>query len=448
MATYDYDLFVIGAGSGGVRASRIAASHGAKVAVAEEYRVGGTCVIRGCVPKKMLVYGSMFAEELEHAANYGWTIGEASFDWGKLRDFVAADVDRIEALYGKTLESHKVETFHERATVTGPHSVRLASGKEITAKYILVAVGGWPITPDFPGAEHCITSNEVFELPEQPKRLVVQGAGYIALEFAGVFDALGSHVTVVNRSETILRHYDEGIVERLLHIAMMRGIDFRMHCEISKVEKQKDGSLLVYTGKGDPIHADQVLIATGRKPNTAGLGLEKAGIELGENDQIPVDESNKTSCDSIYAVGDVTDRIQLTPVAIREGHAFADSVFGGNPRTVNYDNIPSAVFSQPPIAGVGMTEAKARAIYGNVKVFSSEFRPMKNIFSDAPERGLYKMIVDEASDKILGIHMIGPESPEILQVAAIALTAGLTKQAFDDTVALHPSMAEELVLLK
>ncbi len=248
--------------------------------------------------------------------------------------------------------------------------------------------------PDFPGAEHCITSNEVFNLSEQPKRLVVQGAGYIAMEFAGVFNAIGSHVTVVNRTETILRGYDEGIVERLMHIAMMRGIDFHMHCQIAKVEKQADGSLLVHTGRGDPIHADQVLIATGRKPNTAGLGLESAGIELGEKGEIPVDEYNKTSCDSIYAVGDVTDRIQLTPVAIREGHAFADSVFGGKPRTVDYENVPSAVFSQPPLARRRADRERRRATtYGNVKVYSSDFRPMKNIFSDSPERGLYKMIV-------------------------------------------------------
>lgn len=448
MPEYDYDLFVIGAGSGGVRASRIAASHGARVAVAEEYRVGGTCVIRGCVPKKMLVYGSMFAEELEHAGNYGWTIGEKSFDWARLRDFVNADVDRLEGLYGKTLESHNVERFLERATITGPHGVKLASGREISAEYILVATGGWPAMPDFPGAEHCISSNEVFHLEQQPGRLVIQGAGYIAMEFAGVFNALGSHVSVINRSEVILRGYDEGIVERLLRIAMMRGIDFRMNCTIKSVERQEDGSLLVDTGNGDPIHADQVLIATGRKPNTDGLGLENAGIELGERGEIPVDDDNKTICDSIYAVGDVTDRIQLTPVAIREGHAFADTIFGDNPRKVDYENIPSAVFSQPPLAGVGLTEREARNTYGNVKIYSSDFRPMKNIFSEQAERGLYKMIVDEASEKILGIHMIGPEAPEILQIAAVAVKAGLTKQAFDDTVALHPSMAEELVLLK
>jgi len=448
MSEFDFDLFVIGAGSGGVRAGRIAASHGAKVAIAEEHRVGGTCVIRGCVPKKMLVYGSMFAEELGHADNYGWTIGEKSFDWETLRKFVMDDVDRLEGLYGKTLASHDVKLFAERATITGPNCVKLASGEEVTAKYILVATGGWPAKPEFPGVEHCITSNEVFHLPEQPKCLVVQGGGYIAMEFAAIFNALGSDVNVINRSDKLLRSYDVQIVERMLHIAMERGIDFHLNSSIEKVEKTDDGCFLVSTGSENPIRADQVLIATGRVPNTRGLGLENAGIELDEKGAIPVDEYNQTSCDSIYAVGDVTNRVQLTPVAIREGHAFADSVFGGNPRTIDYDHIPSAVFSQPPLAGVGMTEAEAKAAYGSVKVYSSDFRPMKNIFSPHPERGLYKMVVDEVTEKILGIHMIGPESPEIMQVAAVALKAGLTKQAFDDTVALHPSMAEELVLLK
>ncbi len=448
MSGFDYDLFVIGAGSGGVRAARISASHGAKVAIAEEYRVGGTCVIRGCVPKKMLVYGSMFAEELGHAENYGWTIEGKSFDWTKLRDFVNADVDRLEGLYGKTLESHAVEVFAERATVTGPNSVKLASGREITAGHILVAVGGWPAMPDFPGVEHCISSNEVFHLDQQPRCLMVVGGGYIAMEFAGVFNALGSEVTVVNRSDRILRGYDQQIVERMLHIAMGRGITFRMNSLIKSVAKDEDGCLLVDLGEANPVKVDQILIATGRNANTAGLGLDAAGIQLAENGAIPVDEFNRTACPTIYAVGDVTDRVQLTPVAIREGHAFADTVFGNNPRTVDYENIPSAVFCQPPLAGVGMTEQQAKQKYGNVKVYSSEFRPMKNLFSPHAERGLYKMIVDEASEKILGIHMIGPESPEILQIAAVALKAGLTKQAFDDTVALHPSMAEELVLLK
>jgi glutathione reductase (NADPH) len=448
MAEFEYDLFVIGAGSGGVRAARISASHGARVAIAEEHRVGGTCVIRGCVPKKMLVYGSMFAEELGHAENYGWSVEGKSFDWPTLRDFVNGDVDRLEGLYGKTLESHSVELFAERATIAGPNTVRLASGREVTARYILIAVGSWPAMPDFPGVEHCISSNEVFHLEQQPKCLMVVGGGYIAMEFAAIFNALGSEVTVVNRTDRILRSYDEQIVDRMLHIAMGRGIDFKMHSQIQSVEKTDDGCLLVDLGGANKQRVDQVLIATGRTPKTAGLGLENAGIELGAKSEIKVDEYNRTSCPSIYAVGDVTDRVQLTPVAIREGHAFADTVFGNNPRTIDYALIPSAVFSQPPLAGVGLTEAEARRTYGNVKVYSSDFRPMKNIFSPHPERGLYKMIVDEASQKVLGIHMIGPESPEILQVAAVALKAGLTKQAFDDTVALHPSMAEELVLLK
>ncbi|WP_095011232.1 glutathione-disulfide reductase [Tsuneonella mangrovi] len=448
MAEYDYDLFVIGAGSGGVRASRVAASHGAKVAVAEEYRVGGTCVIRGCVPKKMLVYGSMFAEELGHAERFGWTVEGKSFDWPTLRDFVNRDVDRLEGLYGQTLDNHGVEVIPERATITGPHGIRLASGREVTAKVILVATGAHPTMPDFPGVEHCITSNEMFHLAEQPRCLMVVGGGYIALEFAGIFQALGSEVTVANRTDRILRGYDEQIVERMLHVAMGRGINFRMHSLIQKVEKADDGCLLVDSGETNPVKVDQVLIAIGRAPNTAGLGLETAGVDLGKHGAIKVDEYNRTSCESIYAVGDVTDRVQLTPVAIREGHAFADTVFGDNPRTIDYHAIPSAVFSQPPLAGVGLTESQARATYGNVKVYSSDFRPMKNIFSDHPERGLYKMIVDATSGKILGIHMVGPESAEVMQAAAVAVKAGLTKADFDATVAIHPTMAEELVLLK
>ncbi len=448
MAEFDYDLFVIGAGSGGVRASRIAASHGAKVAVAEEFRVGGTCVIRGCVPKKLLVYASHFAHSLHDAPTYGWTIEGQSFDWNKLRDFVASDVDRLERAYTSTLDSNKVEHFHERATVAGPNTVRLASGCEITAKVILIAVGAWPVMPDFAGVEHCITSNEVFHLPELPKRVVIQGAGYIALEFAGVFNALGSQVTVVNRSDKILRGYDHDLTDRLLPILRARGIEFGFNRPIRAVEKQADGSLLVHAGEGDPIAADVVLVATGRRPKTDGLGLESVGIALGSNGEIPVDAYNQTACPSIYAVGDVTDRVQLTPVAIREGHAFADTVFGNMPRTTAYDHIPSAVFTQPPIASVGLTEAAARADFAEVKVFKSDFRPMQNMFSEVAERGYYKLVVDGETDRVLGVHMLSPDAPEILQAAAIAVKAGLTKAQFDATVALHPSMAEELVLMR
>lgn len=448
MAEFDYDLFVIGAGSGGVRASRIAASHGAKVAVAEEFRVGGTCVIRGCVPKKLLVYASHFAHSLHDAPTYGWTIEGKSFDWAALRDFVASDVDRLERAYTSTLDSNKVDHFHERATFAGPHSVRLASGREITAKVILVAVGAWPVMPQFEGVEHCITSNEVFHLPALPRRVVIQGAGYIALEFAGVFNALGSAVTVVNRSEKILRGYDHDLTDRLLPIMQGRGIEFAFNRAISRVEKQADGTLLVHAGEGEPIAADVVLVATGRRPKTDGLGLEQVGIVVGPNGEIPVDDYNQTACPSIYAVGDVTDRVQLTPVAIREGHAFADTVFGSMPRTTAYDHIPSAVFTQPPIAAVGLTEADARAQFASVKVFKSDFRPMQNMFSATAERGYYKLVVDGESDRVLGVHMLSPDAPEILQAAAIAVKAGLTKAQFDATVALHPSMAEELVLMR
>ena len=445
--TYDYDLFVIGAGSGGVRASRVAASHGARVAVAEEHRIGGTCVIRGCVPKKLLVYGSHFAEELQDAAHYGWTVEKTTFDWNVLRDTVLKDVDRLNEAYTATLENHGVERFLERATVTGPHSVKLAGGREITARVILIATGAWPVVPEFPGSDLCITSNEVFHLPKLPRRVVIQGAGYIALEFAGIFNALGCTVTVVNRSDAILRGYDESLRDRLLQITMARGIQYRFNCPIERIEKANDCYSVKLAGH-DPFAADAVLIATGRRPNTRGLGLESAGIALGGHGEVTVGDDNRTSCASIYAVGDVTNRVQLTPVAIREGQAFADSVFGEKPHTVDYSCIPSAVFSQPPLAGVGLTEGQARNKYGSIRVFSSDFRPMKNVFAERQERGLYKLIVDSATDKILGLHMIGPDAPEILQAAAIAVRAGLTKADFDATVALHPSMAEELVLMR
>ena len=448
MATYDYDLFVIGAGSGGVRASRVSAGYGARVAVAEEHRVGGTCVIRGCVPKKLLVYGSHFAEELQDARHYGWTVEGMKFDWTTLRDTVLRDVDRLEGLYKQTLENNSVEHFAERATITGPHSIKLSGGREVTAQVILVAVGAWPVLPEFPGVEHCITSNEVFHLPELPRRIVIQGAGYIALEFAGIFNALGSEVTVVNRSDAILRGYDETLRDRLLQITMARGITYRFNCPITEVERLERGCLSVTVGQHDPFEVDAVLVATGRKPKTEGLGLENAGVALGTRGEISVDEYNRTTCESIYAVGDVTDRVQLTPVAIREGQAFADTVFGGSPRTIGYDCIPSAVFSQPPLAGVGLTESQARQKHGNVKIFTSDFRPMKNVFAERHERGLYKLVVDANTDRVLGVHLIGPEAPEILQAAAIAVRAGLTKADFDATVALHPSMAEELVLMR
>ncbi|HWW58881.1 MAG TPA: glutathione-disulfide reductase [Sphingopyxis sp.] len=448
MSEFDFDLFVIGAGSGGVRASRIAASYGARVAVAEEYRVGGTCVIRGCVPKKLLVYGAHFAEDLKDARKFGWDVPDCKFDWNRLRDNVLAEVDRLEGLYGQTLDNHKVTVLRTRATVIGPQKVRLADGQEISAERILIATGGWPHVPEFPGSEHAITSNEVFHLETLPKRVVIAGGGYIANEFAGIFNEFGSKVTIVNRGDTILRGYDEQIRDRLLQISMTKGIDFKFNAPFQSIAKNDDGSLTVHLEGSDPIEADAVLMATGRVPNTKGLGLEEAGVELDSQGAIKVDDRNQSSVPSIFAVGDVTNRIQLTPVAIREGHAFADTFFGGKPTVVDYANVPSAVFSHPPIGAVGMTEAEARNKLGSIRTYTSDFRAMKNVLAGRNERALYKMIVNAATDQVVGLHMIGPDAPEILQAAAIAVKAGLTKADFDATVALHPSMAEELVLLK
>lgn len=448
-AEYDFDLFTIGAGSGGVRASRVAAAHGAKVAVAEEYRVGGTCVIRGCVPKKMLVYGAHFAEDLEDAKAFGWTIEGKSFDWASLRDAVQTDVTRLEGLYGQTLGNHEVTIFNERATITGDHQITLASGQVVTAKYILVATGARPYVPVFPGSEHVITSNEAFHLETLPRRILIAGGGYIANEFAGIFNEFGCKVTIANRSDTILRSYDASVRDRLLQISMVKGIAFLFHAEFESIEKQDDGTLLVKLTGQEPCEYDAVMVATGRVPNIEGLGLETVGVETGKRGEIIVDAFSRTNVDYVYAVGDVTDRVQLTPVAIREGQAFADSVFGGvEPYAVDHSCVPSAVFSHPPIAAVGLTEGEARNQLGNIKVFQSDFRPMKNVVAGRNERSLYKMIVDAANDRIVGIHMIGPEAPEIMQAAAIAVKAGLTKADFDATVAIHPTMAEELVLFK
>ncbi|WP_374296151.1 glutathione-disulfide reductase [Sphingomonas sp.] len=449
MSDYDYDLFVIGAGSGGTRASRVAAAHGAKVAVAEEYRVGGTCVIRGCVPKKLLAIGAHFAEDLSDAKRFGWQVpDQCEFSWPTLRDNVLAEVDRINGAYTNTLESHGVEIINQRAVVTGPNSVRLADGTEKTAGKILIAVGAHPAVPECEGHDLGITSNEAFHLPAVPKRILIAGAGYIANEFAGIFHQLGAHVILMNRSKEILRGYELAIRDRLLQISMMKGIEFRFDATFQGIEKLDDGCLQVSMANHEPVVVDCVMFATGRVPNTHGLGLESAGVELDDKGAIKVDEANRSTCDSIYAVGDVTNRIQLTPVAIREGQAFADTVFGNKPTSVDYDCIPSAVFSHPPIAGVGMTEAEAKSKLGSVKVYSSDFRPMKNVLAGRDERALYKMVCDSETDRILGLHMIGPDVPEILQAAAIAVKAGLTKAQFDATVALHPTMAEELVLMR
>jgi glutathione reductase (NADPH) len=448
MASYDYDLFVIGAGSGGTRASRVAAAHGAKVAVAEEYRVGGTCVIRGCVPKKLLVYGAHFAEDLADARRFGWNVPDCEFDWKVLTRNVFEEVDRINSAYTDTLKNNGVEIILDRATITGPHELRLGDGRTVTAKTILVATGATPSVPNCPGHELGITSNEAFHLESVPKRILIAGAGYIANEFAGIFHQFGAHVTLINRTDVILRGYDEQIRDRLLQISMMKGLEFRFHADFQGIEKMDDGCLKVSMSGHEPAIVDCVMFATGRDPNTAGLGLETAGVKLDAKGAIVVDDDNRSTCDSIFAIGDVTNRIQLTPIAIREGQAFADTFFGNKPTKVDYENVPSAVFSHPPMAGVGLTESQAKNKFGSVKVYTSDFRPMKNVLAGRNERSLYKMVCDSETGRILGLHMIGPDAPEILQAAAIAVKAGLTKDDFDQTVALHPTMAEELVLLR
>ncbi|WP_375270933.1 glutathione-disulfide reductase [Sphingomonas sp.] len=449
MADYDYDLFVIGAGSGGTRAARVSAAHGAKVAVAEEYRVGGTCVIRGCVPKKLLVYGAHFAEDLKDAKRFGWQVpDQCAFDWKTLTSNVFEEVDRINRAYTTTIENSGGEIIHQRATISGPNEVTLADGTKKTAKTILVAVGAHPMVPECPGYEHGITSNEAFHLDEVPRRILIAGAGYIANEFAGIFHQLGAHVILMNRSKEILRGYDLQIRDRLLQISMMKGLEFRFDATFQGIEKNDDGCLTVSMANHEPATVDVVMFATGRLPNTRGLGLESAGVEVDELGAIKVDADNRSTCPSIYAVGDVTNRIQLTPIAIREGQAFADNLYGGKSTRVDYDCVPSAVFSHPPIGAVGMTEAEARQKLGSVRVYSSDFRPMKNVLANRDERALYKMVCDGETDRVVGIHMIGPDCPEIIQAAAVAVKAGLTKAQFDACVALHPTMAEELVLMK
>ncbi len=446
---YDYDLFTIGAGSGGVRASRVAAAHGARVAVAEEYRVGGTCVIRGCVPKKMLVYGAHFAEDLVDCQKFGWEIEKKSFNWIKLRDNVLADVDRLERAYTETLENHDVTIFPERAQITDSHEITLASGQKVTAKYILVATGARPRRPECEGEEYAITSNETFHLEKIPETILIAGGGYIANEFAGIFNELGSKVTIVNRGDQLLRSYDEELRDRLLQISIMKGIEFKFNARFEFIKPCEQGGYNVKLTGHEKLTFDQVMFATGRSPNTQGLGLETVGVETGEGGEIKVDKFSKSNVDYIYAVGDVTDRVQLTPVAIREGQAFADSLFGdGEPYFVDHSCIASAVFSHPPIAAVGMTESEAKAQLGSVKIYHSDFRPMKNVLAGRNERSLIKMVCEGDSGRIVGIHMIAPDAPEMMQAAAIAVKAGLTKADFDATTAIHPTMAEELVLMR
>ncbi len=449
MAEFDFDLFVIGAGSGGVRAARIAASHGARVAIAEEYRVGGTCVIRGCVPKKLLVYASRFSEDFEDAAGFGWSVPETTFDWGALIGAKDKEISRLEAAYRATLDKYKVSIFPERATCASPHEVRLSgSGRSVTAKTILVATGGHPnVDRKLPGIEHVITSNEAFHLKELPRRIVIAGGGYIAIEFACIFHGLGSEVTLIYRGEKILRGFDEDLRDALAAAMSARGIRIINGQVFTSIEKTASGLVGTITG-GERLEADQIMFAIGRSPNARGLGLENLGVAFDPAGAIVVDGASQTAVPSIYAVGDVTNRVNLTPVAIREGHAFADTVFGGKPWRVDYATIPTAVFSTPEIGTVGFTEHEARAQYGSVDIYKGSFRPMKAILAGRDERMHMKLVVEAATGRVLGVHVLGSDAAEIVQMAAIAVRMGAKKSDFDQTMALHPSAAEELVTLR
>lgn len=454
MADYDFDLFVIGAGSGGVRAARLAAMSGAKVAVAEEYRVGGTCVIRGCVPKKFMVYASEVTSQLKTAQGYGWTIGEAQFDWKGFIHDKDVEIARLSGIYVTNLQKAGANLLHGRAQVIDAHTVEVLPKEgskdagTYTARKILIATGGRPVKPDFPGAEFGITSDEAFHLPTLPKSIMIVGGGYIAVEFAGIFAGLGVQTTLLYRGANILRGFDDDVRSHLTDELGKRGVKVVLGCSHKSIEKAEDGTLLSALSNDLTFETEAVMFATGREPYVQGLGLEKAGVKLNERGAIAVDAHSKTNVDSIWAVGDVTDRINLTPVAIREGAAFAQTEFYNNPTTFDHDMVASAVFSQPPVGAVGMTEAEARHAFGAVDIYRSVFRPMKIVFYGGQERCLIKLVVKQDDQKVVGVHMVGPDSPEIIQMAAIAVKMGVTKAQWDSTCAVHPTLAEELVTMR
>jgi len=446
---YDYDLFVIGAGSGGVRAARVAAELGARVAVAEEDRVGGTCVLRGCVPKKLLVHSSHFSEAVEDAVGFGWTVDGVRFDWPTLRDNVQADLAWLSGIYIRNLEASGAELIRSRAVLEDAHTVRLlAEDRTVTARYILVATGGWPALPDsVEGIEHAVSSNEMFTLERQPRRLLVVGGGYIAVEFAGVFRGLGSDVTVLLRGPEILRGFD-GDIRRSVHAGMVkRGIEVACGDTVAAIERQ-DGSLRAATRNGRHIEADTILFATGRRPNSRGMGLEEAGVTLGEGGAIKVDAFSRTNVDNIYAVGDVTDRKNLTPVAIREGHAVADNLFAGTAIRIDYDCIPTAVFSQPEAGTVGLTEEEAIVRHPAVDIYRASFKPLHSRVAGRDERMVVKLVVDADTDRVLGFHAVGLGAGEMAQLVGIAVKMKATKADFDATMAVHPTQSEEIVTMR
>jgi glutathione reductase (NADPH) len=448
LAEYDYDLFVIGAGSGGVRAARLASELGARVGVAEEYRVGGTCVIRGCVPKKLLVYGSQYGSDFVDAHAFGWTCQDLRFDWPTLIHNVKREVDRLNGVYTRTLERAGVDRFLTRAVLEGPHEVKLADrDATLSAKTILVATGSRPMIPDLPGKEHLISSNECFELEQLPGSIVIIGAGYIGMEFASIFAGFGVAVTVLYRGDQVLRDFDMELRDGLAEAMRNRGVDLRMETDVATVEKEGSG-YRVRLKRGDSVAADLVMAATGRLPNTMGMGLEKVGVELGWDGRLVVDEFSKSAVDNIYAVGDVTHRLNLTPVAIHEATAFAETLFNNSPTPVDHTFIPTAVFSQPEIGTVGLTEEKVREMYRSVDIYKANFRPLRSMISGRDEKMLMKLVVDKESDKVVGCHILGGDAAEIVQMAAIAVRLGATKAQFDATMALHPSAAEEFVTMR
>ena len=447
MSQYDYDLFVIGAGSGGVRAGRMSAGFGARVGICEDMRVGGTCVMRGCVPKKLLVYGAHFHEEIEDAQAYGWDVDAASatLDWPHLIAKKDAELERLEGVYHTLLNNAGVELINGRGKLIDNHSVEVA-GKTVTADKILIATGGWPSMPEIPGIEHVITSNEALDLKELPKRMIIVGGGYIAVEFAGVFNGAGVDVTEIIRAPNILRGFDEDVRDHLRAEMEKKGITIRSETVIDTIEKTADGYKVTVNGD-EIIETDLVMYATGRTPKTENLGLETVGIELDRGRAIVVNDAYQTSVDNIYAIGDVTNRVNLTPVALAEGMAVANALFNNAPRSVDYDFIPSAVFSHPPIGSVGFTEEQAREA-GPIDVYLSTFKPMKHTLSGRDERGLMKLIVEQKTDRVVGLHLVGPDTPEIAQGFAVAMKAGATKAHFDATVGIHPTAAEELVTMR
>ena len=448
MADYDYDLFVIGAGSGGVRAARVAAMSGAKVAVAEEDRVGGTCVIRGCVPKKFMVYASEYSRSFETARGFGWDIGDTAFDWPRFLMAKDNEIARLSGIYVRNMQNAGAELIHGKARVKGPHTVAIEGHGEVTAQRILIATGGRPWMPkDLPGVEHAISSNEAFHLQQLPKRIVIAGGGYIALEFACIFNGLGVDTTVIHRGPNVLRGFDDDIRSHVAEELEARGIKVRLGAQIGAIEKTADG-LASACLDGHKTTADVVMFALGREPYTQGLGLETAGVELTETGAVKVDAYSRSNVDSIWAVGDVTDRINLTPVAIREGAAFAQTEFYANPTTFDHEMVASAVFTQPQVGSVGLSEADARKNHGKVDIYLAKFRAMKETFYGGHQRCMMKLVVEQGTEKILGCHVVAPDAPEIIQMAAIALKMGVTKPQWDSTCAVHPTLAEELVTMR